>query len=128
MNSNSVLYLRLLLLLSCVFSLPPPCAALVPQRAVVLEPGEKKLYTLVQQLNTIRNAKAKLRAEQQARKRKEYDKKRAKLENMSEEHAKAERKKRYRAQGQEEARKKARTERGGGRGKGKKQGGRDADD
>jgi ribosome biogenesis protein BMS1 len=28
------------------------------QRAVVLEPGERKLYTLVQQLNTIRNAKA----------------------------------------------------------------------
>ena len=29
------------------------------QRAVVLEPGERKLYTMVQQLNTIRNAKVK---------------------------------------------------------------------
>jgi hypothetical protein len=27
------------------------------QRAVVLEPHERRLYTMVQQLNTIRNAK-----------------------------------------------------------------------
>ena len=65
------------------------------------------MFTLVQQLNTIRNAKAKLRAEQATRKRAAYEKKKAKLDAMSAAHSKTERQKRYRAQGQEEARKKA---------------------
>ena len=39
------------------------------KRAVVLEPGEKRAVTLVQQLNAIRNAKAAKRQEQQARRR-----------------------------------------------------------
>ena len=47
------------------------------------------MFTLVQQLNTIRNAKAKLRAEQAQRKRAAYEKKRAKLETLSKEHSKA---------------------------------------
>ncbi len=38
----------------------PRLSCSAPQRAVVLEPGERKLYTLVQQLNTIRNAKVRL--------------------------------------------------------------------
>ena len=47
------------------------------------------MYTLVQQLNTIRNAKAKLRAEQASRKRAAYEKKKAKLDVLSEAHSKA---------------------------------------
>lgn len=39
------------------------------RRAVVLEPGEKKAVTLVQQLNALRNVKEAKRKEQQARKR-----------------------------------------------------------
>ena len=58
---------------------------------MVLEPEERKLYTLMQQLNTIRNAKAKLRAEQATRKRAVYEKKRGKQEALSAEHQKARR-------------------------------------
>jgi hypothetical protein len=41
---------------------------------VVLEPSERRAYTLVQQLNTLRNAKLKKRQEMQARRRVAHDK------------------------------------------------------
>ena len=78
----------------------------------MLEPGERKLYTLVQQLNTIRNVKSKKRAEAAALRRKAHDKRRAKLDAEAEARNKVERKKRYREEGKAEARKKSR--RGGG--------------
>ena len=37
------------------------------KRAVVLEPEEKKAVAMIQQLNTIRNSKAKAKHEQQVR-------------------------------------------------------------
>jgi ribosome biogenesis protein BMS1 len=83
------------------------------QRAVVLEPGERKLYTLVQQLNTIRNAKVKKRQEQHERRRKAFDKVKSKDVAASAQRMKDERKRRYIKEGQQEARKKAR---GGGAG------------
>jgi hypothetical protein len=48
------------------------------KRAVVLEKEEKAAVTLMQQLNTIRAAKAKKRTETQTRRRAEHEKKRAK--------------------------------------------------
>ena len=49
--------------------LPRKRPTLEQRRAVVLEPGEKKAVTLVQQLNALRNVKEAKRKEQQARKR-----------------------------------------------------------
>ena len=63
--------------------------------ALVLEPTERKLYTMVQQLNTIRNERAKKRTAQQDRHRKEHAKKTAKDEAGRAEHRRAERKRRY---------------------------------
>ena len=96
----------------------------------MLEPGERKLYTMVQQLNTIRNAKVwtgfrtpvngtdaarflqvKKREEQQARRRKVYAKARSKEEAKSTQRVREERKRRYVQEGRD-ARKKARS--GGG--------------
>jgi len=48
------------------------------KRAVVLEKEQKAAVTLMQQLNTIRAAKAKKRTETQTRRRAEHEKKRAK--------------------------------------------------
>eukprot|EP00898_Chlorokybus_atmophyticus_P007768 jgi/Chlat1/7993/Chrsp7S07775 len=69
------------------------------RRAVILEPHEKRAYTLLQQLNTLRNYKAEKRKEQQARRRGEYEKKKAKEDAVRNEHSKAIRKKRYRMEG-----------------------------
>jgi len=77
------------------------------KRAVVLEPGEKKAYTLLQQLNAIRNEKSKKRREQQDRKRVDKDKKAAAEEAWRSKFNREERKKRYVAQGKEEKRKEA---------------------
>lgn len=53
------------------------------RRAVVLEPHERKVHTLVQQLNTIRNEKVKKRKEQHDKRRKVYEMKKAKEEEAS---------------------------------------------
>ncbi|EFJ46282.1 hypothetical protein VOLCADRAFT_62777 [Volvox carteri f. nagariensis] len=74
------------------------------KRAVVLEPGEKKAYTLLQQLNAIRNEKARKRREQSARRHEQYDKKKAAEEEWRTKYNKEERKKRYREAGQVEKR------------------------
>jgi len=75
------------------------------RRAVVMEPEEKRLATLVQQLNTIRNDRAKKKSEAAAVKRKARAKDLAKEQQWRDAHAKDERKKRYREQGQAEKRK-----------------------
>ncbi|KAI5067058.1 hypothetical protein GOP47_0017586 [Adiantum capillus-veneris] len=53
------------------------------RRAVVLEPNERKIHTLVQQLNTIRNEKVKKRKEQNEKRRKVYEMKKAREEEAS---------------------------------------------
>jgi ribosome biogenesis protein BMS1 len=75
------------------------------RRAVVMEPEEKKLATLVQQLNTIRNDKAGKQRDKAAAKRKARAKDQAKEQAWRDAHQKDTRKKRYREQGQAEKRK-----------------------
>ena len=84
-----------------------------PQRAVVMEPSERRLYTMVQQLNTIRNTKVKKREEQQERRRLVHDKKQAVEDGAMKRRVTAEKTRRYREEGKQ-ARKKARTSGGGG--------------
>jgi ribosome biogenesis protein BMS1 len=70
-----------------------------------MEPEEKKLATLVQQLNTIRNDKAGKQRDKAAAKRKARAKDQAKEQAWRDAHQKDTRKKRYREQGQAEKRK-----------------------
>ncbi|MCO5606331.1 hypothetical protein L7F22_060518 [Adiantum nelumboides] len=58
-------------------------STLESRRAVVLEPNERKIHTLVQQLNTIRNEKVKKRKEHNEKKRKVYEMKKARDEEAS---------------------------------------------
>ncbi|GLI71471.1 hypothetical protein VaNZ11_016609 [Volvox africanus] len=74
------------------------------KRAVVMEPGEKKAYTLIQQLNTIRNEKTRKRQELSKRRHAQYEAKKAAEQEWRARHNKEERKKRYREAGQEEKR------------------------
>ncbi|KAI8390979.1 uncharacterized protein BYT42DRAFT_555079 [Radiomyces spectabilis] len=53
------------------------------KRAVVLEPEEKKIYTLMQQLNTLRNEKQRKRKMKDAERRVENEKKKAKIEAVN---------------------------------------------
>ena len=57
------------------------------KRAVVLEPEEKKVYTLMQQLHTLQNEKSRKRNEKIAREKAEHAKKMAKLDAVSAEKA-----------------------------------------
>lgn len=66
------------------------------RRAVVMESGERKAATLLQQLNAIRNQKAKKRIEQQARRKEVYGEKKAAEDAWREKLSKEERKKRHR--------------------------------
>ncbi|KAG2495424.1 hypothetical protein HYH03_006371 [Edaphochlamys debaryana] len=75
------------------------------KRAVVMERDEKQAYTLLQQLNAIRNEKAKKRREQAERRHAQYDKKKEAEEAWRTQFNKEERKKRYREAGQAEKRK-----------------------
>jgi len=52
------------------------------KRAVVLEPKEKKMYTLMQQIHTLKKEKDRKRKEKQAKKHNEYAKKIAKQEGL----------------------------------------------
>lgn len=72
------------------------------KRAVVLEPEEKKARTLLQQLNAIRNEKARKRMESHERRRVESGKRKAREEAQRAEHNKEERKKRYVQKGMSE--------------------------
>ncbi|GIL90192.1 hypothetical protein Vretimale_16386 [Volvox reticuliferus] len=74
------------------------------KRAVVMEPAEKKAYTLIQQLSAIRNEKTRKRQELSKRRHAQYEAKKAAEEEWRARHNKEERKKRYREAGQEEKR------------------------
>ncbi|KAJ7542996.1 hypothetical protein O6H91_09G021300 [Diphasiastrum complanatum] len=69
------------------------------RRAVVLEPHERKVYTLVQQLQTIRNEKAKKRKQQQEKRKQAYDSQKARDEELRKKNQQEERRKRYREEG-----------------------------
>ncbi|KAG1051203.1 hypothetical protein G6F43_006577 [Rhizopus delemar] len=53
------------------------------KRAVVLEPEEKKIYTLMQQLNTLRNEKTRKRKLKDTERRENLEKKKAKVEKTN---------------------------------------------
>ncbi|CAI5981303.1 unnamed protein product [Closterium sp. NIES-65] len=76
--------------------------------AVVMEPQERRLHTMVQQLNTIKNQKVKKRRETTRKKRAEYEKRKAADEE--------EQKYRRREEKREKYRKEAKRKFGGGRG------------
>ncbi|KAL1923885.1 uncharacterized protein VTP21DRAFT_6920 [Calcarisporiella thermophila] len=73
------------------------------KRAVVLEPGERKIYTLMQQLNTLKHEKIRKRKLKQEEKRGEYLRKKAKLDADSAEKDKERRREYYRKEGKKAA-------------------------
>eukprot|EP00794_Sanderia_malayensis_P010984 gene10984-12147_t len=75
------------------------------RRAVVMEPGERKAYTLMKELFTIRNEKQEKRKETLDKKRKEFKKKLAKDNLRRDAKIKEQRKKIFKKLGQEEKRK-----------------------
>ncbi|KAM1873072.1 hypothetical protein ACFX13_006958 [Malus domestica] len=68
------------------------------RRAVVMEPHERKVHTLVQHLGLIRNEKIKKRKLKDDKKRKENEAQKAKEEQLSKKRQREERRERYRAQ------------------------------
>ncbi|CEG78865.1 Putative GTP-binding protein AARP2 involved in 40S ribosome biogenesis [Rhizopus microsporus] len=70
------------------------------KRAVVLEPEEKKVYTLMQQLNTLRNEKTRKRKLKDNERRENLEKKKAKLEKANELKEKERRKEYFRKEQQ----------------------------
>ena len=76
---------------------------LTSQRAVVMEPGERRLATLVQQLNTIRNAKLKKREESSARRKLAHAKKTKVADDAMQRRLQEEKKRRYREEGKRKA-------------------------
>ncbi|GMN36245.1 hypothetical protein TIFTF001_005854 [Ficus carica] len=68
------------------------------RRAVVMEPYERKVHTLVQQLRLIKNAKIKKRKIKEEKKRKELEMERAKDELITRKRQREERRERYREQ------------------------------
>lgn len=78
----------------------------VTKRAVVMDTEEKKKYTFLQAVNTIRNEKVKKRRETNAKKQEERAKVNARKQALLDENKKASMKRKYRAEGKiEEARK-----------------------
>ena len=74
----------------------------VAKRTVVVEADEKKKYTFLQALNTIRNEKVKIRKEKKLEKRLEKDKKNAKTNEALEAARKVNKKRQYRSEGKRE--------------------------
>ncbi|KAG0269743.1 Glycoside hydrolase 2 (Mannanase, beta-galactosidase) [Linnemannia exigua] len=77
---------------------------LLQRRAVMLEPEEKKIFTLMQQINTLKRDKDTKRAEKAKEKKAIYDKKKAKETANYENRVKRERKEVFRTQGKEQKR------------------------
>ena len=77
---------------------------LLQRRAVMLEPGEKKIYTLMQQINTLKHEKDRKRAEKDKERKDVYEKKKAKETANYENRVKRERKEVFREQGKEQKR------------------------
>ena len=84
---------------------PRKRSTLEQRRAVVMEPEEKRLATLVQQLNTIRNDRSEKTKIKQAERRKQRGKELAKEQAWRDALQRETRKKRYREEGQAEKRK-----------------------
>ncbi|KAG0378533.1 Glycoside hydrolase 2 (Mannanase, beta-galactosidase) [Mortierella sp. AD032] len=91
---------------------------LLQRRAVMLEPEEKKIYTLMQQINTLKRDKDTKRAEKAKEKKVVYDKKKAKETANYDNRVKRERKEVFRTQGKEQ--KRAALKEAGGRRKKRK--------
>ncbi|KAI7907171.1 uncharacterized protein BX663DRAFT_495057 [Cokeromyces recurvatus] len=70
------------------------------KRAVILEPEEKKIYTLMQQLNTLRNEKDRKRKLKNNERREMVEKKRAKIAEINEKKEKERRKDYFRKEQQ----------------------------
>jgi ribosome biogenesis protein BMS1 len=81
--------------------------SLMARRAVVLEPKEKKIYRLMQQINTLKHEKDKKRKLKTQERREVYLKKQAKEEKIREEKQTKKRKEIYRAEGKKRAREEA---------------------
>ncbi|KAF9114329.1 Glycoside hydrolase 2 (Mannanase, beta-galactosidase) [Mortierella sp. AM989] len=77
---------------------------LLQRRAVMLEPEEKKIYTLMQQIHTLKHEKDRKRAEKEKEKKVVYEKKKAKETANYENRVKRERKEIFRTQGKEQKR------------------------
>ena len=75
------------------------------RRAVILEPNEKKIYKMLQQINTIKNEKERKRKEKTAEKHQEYQKKLALKESLKAAKTKEVKKAAFRKLGQAEKRK-----------------------
>ncbi|KAI9015835.1 hypothetical protein CLU79DRAFT_764928 [Phycomyces nitens] len=74
----------------------------VAKRAVVMEPEEKKIYTLMQQLNTLRNDKTRKRKLKDTERREVNEKKKAKVEEKTAEKDKERRKDYFRKESKRE--------------------------
>ena len=82
----------------------------ISKRAVVMEANERKKYTFIQALNSIRNEKVALRRTKNAERLQDRAKKNAKKEQALEEKRKIDKKRRYRSEGKNEsAREKKKT-------------------
>ncbi|KAG0006532.1 Glycoside hydrolase 2 (Mannanase, beta-galactosidase) [Modicella reniformis] len=77
---------------------------LLQRRAVMLEPEEKKIYTLMQQIHTLKREKDRKRTEKDKERKVVYEKKKAKETANYENRVKRERKEVFRAQGKEQKR------------------------
>ncbi|KAF9319902.1 Glycoside hydrolase 2 (Mannanase, beta-galactosidase) [Podila horticola] len=91
---------------------------LLQRRAVMLEPEEKKIYTLMQQIQTLKHEKDRKRAEKAKERKIVYDKKKAKETANYDNRVKRERKEQFRTQGKEQ--KRAALKEAGGRRKKRK--------
>ncbi|KAJ4764305.1 P-loop containing nucleoside triphosphate hydrolases superfamily protein [Rhynchospora pubera] len=74
------------------------------KRAVIMEPHEKKLLTLVQSLRTLHNEKKRKRELEKEKKRKANEKEKAKTEEVLKKRRREERKERYRREDKEQRR------------------------
>ncbi|KAF9175672.1 Glycoside hydrolase 2 (Mannanase, beta-galactosidase) [Mortierella sp. AD011] len=83
---------------------PQDRPGLLQRRAVMLEPEEKKIYTLMQQIHTLKHEKDRKRAEKEKEKKAVYEKKKAKDTANYENRLKRERKEVFRTQGKEQKR------------------------
>ena len=85
----------------CCFNLL--CPSYIPLRQVVMEADEKKKYTFIQAVNTIRNEKRTKRKEKNAERRLEKSKENAKKEEKLEASRKARKRQHYREEGKMDA-------------------------
>jgi ribosome biogenesis protein BMS1 len=81
------------------------------KRAVVMEPGERRLHALMQQIHTIRNDKTTKRKQAAIASKAALQKRLAKKGESLEDYRKEEKKKRYRAEGKELARRNLKRQR-----------------